>query len=316
METAENNTNGHEPQPKKAKIEAPNTTSKSDVDTIKLGNTDRKVLEMEDKKLVAQGAEAFLYESVYNGRKVAVKVRPKKRYRVAQLDISLRRQRTRAELKALEKAKGAGIPCPALHYSDKSSTSIIMEWIEGPTLKEVINHITTSFSELKPIDNVIPACDNSDDESDQLVDLSYASTDFMFKLLKPIATDLGRLTAHLHDAQLVHRDITTSNIIAAGISKSELKATLLKTESDVHDLLSKLKLTFIDFGLAAVTQKAEDRAVDLYVLERAWISTHPTTACALAAIWEAYFETVEKSEEIATKLSEVRLRGRKRSMLG
>lgn len=33
--------------------------------------------------------------------------------------------------------------------------------------------------------------------------------------------------------------------------------------------------TLIDFGLASVSSSVEDRAVDLYVLERAFISTHP-----------------------------------------
>jgi TP53 regulating kinase-like protein len=33
----------------------------------------------------------------------------------------------------------------------------------------------------------------------------------------------------------------------------------------------------IDFGLSSNSQMVEDRAVDLYVLERAFISTHPNS---------------------------------------
>lgn len=34
-------------------------------------------------------------------------------------------------------------------------------------------------------------------------------------------------------------------------------------------------LYFIDFGLSFVSTKLEDKAVDIYVLKRAFISTHP-----------------------------------------
>jgi len=35
------------------------------------------------------------------------------------------------------------------------------------------------------------------------------------------------------------------------------------------------QIYLIDFGLSYVKTSIEDRAVDLYVLERAFISTHP-----------------------------------------
>ena len=55
-----------------------------------------------------------------------------------------------------------------------------MEWVEGPQLKEVVNFIIQQFSKAnnhKAVDNVIPACNDSDDEEDQLVDLSKAEDD-------------------------------------------------------------------------------------------------------------------------------------------
>ncbi len=41
----------------------------------------------------------------------------------------------------------------------------------------------------------------------------------------------------------------------------------------------------IDLGLSAVTTSVEDKAVDMYVLERAFISTHPT-ATTLVRRWQ------------------------------
>ena len=39
--------------------------------------------------------------------------------------------------------------------------------------------------------------------------------------------------------------------------------------------LEKPSIFLIDFGLSFVKDSAEDKAVDLYVLERAFVSTHP-----------------------------------------
>lgn len=44
----------------------------------------------------------------------------------------------------------------------------------------------------------------------------------------------------------------------------------------------------IDFGLSFYSSQPEDKAVDLYVLERALISTHPNSDAFLAAVLAAY----------------------------
>jgi TP53 regulating kinase-like protein len=81
----------------------------------------------------------------------------------------------------------------------------------------------------------------------------------------------------------------------------------------------------IDFGLSSASLMAEDRAVDLYVLERAFASTHPVLEGQ-----EPHFERLLKGYEEVTRargkrgdwektekrLEEVRMRGRKRSMVG
>lgn len=59
--------------------------------------------------------------------------------------------------------------------------------------------------------------------------------------------------AKLHDGGLVHGDLTTSN--------------MLLRDGDGQ-------LVLIDFGLAFNSTLAEDKAVDLYVLERAITSAH------------------------------------------
>lgn len=40
-------------------------------------------------------------------------------------------------------------------------------------------------------------------------------------------------------------------------------------------IVKKGRIYLIDFGLSHIKNMAESKAVDLYVLERAFISTHP-----------------------------------------
>ena len=72
----------------------------------------------------------------------------------------------------------------------------------------------------------------------------------------------------------------------------------------------------IDFGLSFKSSTAEDKAVDLYVLERAFLSTHPTSEALFALILQSYGTSYPKGPEVLQRLEAVRQRGRKRSMLG
>ncbi|KAJ8123880.1 hypothetical protein O1611_g9489 [Lasiodiplodia mahajangana] len=83
------------------------------------------------------------------------------------------------------------------------------------------------------------------------------------------------------------------------------------------DGLLEGEIVIIDFGLASQSSSEEDRAVDLYVLERAFASTHPRAEKLFTAMLEsAYREAYKQAPVVLKKLEEVRMRGRKRSMLG
>ena len=70
------------------------------------------------------------------------------------------------------------------------------------------------------------------------------------------------------------------------------------------------------FGLGSMQSIVEDKAVDLYVLERAFLSTHPDSDSIVAAVLDSYKLTSKKSKETLNKLEQVRKRGRKRDMFG
>ncbi len=78
---------------------------------------------------------------------------------------------------------------------------------------------------------------------------------------EPIATAIGYTLALMHDNNVIHGDLTTSNMI-----------------------IRNKELYFIDFGLSHVCSLVEDKAVDLYVLERSIKSTHPQIASEF--VWE------------------------------
>ncbi|EOA21502.1 hypothetical protein CARUB_v10001896mg [Capsella rubella] len=68
-----------------------------------------------------------------------------------------------------------------------------------------------------------------------------------------VATQIGAAIAKLHDGGLVHGDLTTSNMLVRSGTN---------------------QLVLIDFGLSVTSTLPEDKAVDLYVLERALLSMH------------------------------------------
>jgi TP53 regulating kinase-like protein len=86
----------------------------------------------------------------------------------------------------------------------------------------------------------------------------------------------------------------------------------------------------IDFGLATISPLPEDRAVDLYVLERAFASTHPIPLLPsgedgiphFTTVLEGYRKVMETKgrrgewTRVQRRLDAVRGRGRKRSMVG
>jgi len=130
----------------------------------------------------------------------------------------------------------------------------------------------------------------------EAVDQGIADGDV--KQLSRIAKLIGSTVAKLHQNHLIHGDITTSNLLIQEDGEST-------------------KLAVIDFGLSFQEGVAEDKGVDLYVLERAFLSTHPNTEKLFAEVLEAYSaDAGAASTEVLKKFEEIRMRGRKRTMLG
>uniref|UniRef100_A0A0M3IJ92 non-specific serine/threonine protein kinase n=1 Tax=Ascaris lumbricoides TaxID=6252 RepID=A0A0M3IJ92_ASCLU len=108
---------------------------------------------------------------------------------------------------------------------------------------------------------------------------------------------LGAIIGKIHENGIMHGDLTSSNV-------------LLRNGDPKHIVL-------LDFGLSEGNATPESKGVDLYVLERAINSTHADTEFFFESILQGYKEYNEKQfNAVFKKLEEIRLRGRKRDMVG
>lgn len=142
-------------------------------------------------------------------------------------------------------------------------------------------------------------------------DCSITAKDFIFKaddtLIEKLSVNIGQALAKMHSNNITHGDLTTSNILLINKNK----------EDKFYDNFDELKLVFIDFGLAHLECSAEDKGVDLYVLERALLSTHSVAEQIFPSILKAYEQSYKNGcKDVLAKFEEVRARGRKRTMVG
>ncbi len=126
--------------------------------------------------LIKKGAEANLYLEEWHDRKVIMKRRLSKTYRISELDMEIRSQRTMHEPQIIHKAKEAGVPTPTIFMVDASEATIIMEFIEGKQVKQVLDSL-------------------SPEERHHL------------------CHHIGELIGCLHNYGIIHGDLTTSNMI-------------------------------------------------------------------------------------------------------
>lgn len=150
---------------------------------------------------------------LFKDGELLIKERIKKNYRIEEIDAKLRKTRTRKEAKLLEKSHGL-INVPKLHKADDKNMTITMDFVHGDLVKNVF------------------------DDLNERVRIN-------------LCIDMGKQIAELHNNNIVHGDLTTSNMI-----------------------LNKDKLFLFDFGLGFESLRVEDKAVDLHLLRQAFESKH------------------------------------------
>ncbi|MFQ6085448.1 MAG: Kae1-associated kinase Bud32 [Candidatus Bathyarchaeia archaeon] len=204
-------------------------------------------------KFVKKGAEADLYLRDWYGLRVIVKERVVKTYRVPALDGAIRWSRTVRESRLLHKAKLAGVATPIVLFIDLPRTAIIMEYVDGRLLKDILNEMP----------------------KEERIGLFQR---------------IGRLIGRLHQADIVHGDLTTSNII----------------------ITPRNSVCFIDFGLSMSSSKLEDRAVDLHLMRTSLRSTHLRVADeCFESLMDGYSEILgEASASVKKRIAGIERRFR------
>jgi Kae1-associated kinase Bud32 len=104
---------------------------------------------------------------------------------------------------------------------------------------------------------------------------------------KDILLDIGRSIGILHSNNLVHGDLTTSNI-----------------------LFRDDNLYYIDFSLGDSAEDIESKGVDLHLLMEAYESTHPELLSEFKFVLEGYAMEYEAHAQVIAKIDEIIKRGR------
>lgn len=102
-----------------------------------------------------------------------------------------------------------------------------------------------------------------------------------------LSTEVGRMIGRLHTGEIIHGDLTTSNMI-----------------------LSDGRIYLIDFGLAFFDQSTEARGVDVHVLFQTYESTHEEHEQLIEAFKHGYRETFPQADEVLERVTEIESRGR------
>ncbi|KZO97246.1 hypothetical protein CALVIDRAFT_497521 [Calocera viscosa TUFC12733] len=242
---------------------------------------------IESSTLIQQGAEAKVYLSPPFPEPMLLKHRFPKSYRHPTLDAQITRTRVQMEARALVRCQRAGVRVPGVRLVDAPVGVLGVEWVEGKSVRKVLGGGAEEEGEEEDVEQL-------EEEAEELLREFGITRDEIMRLI-------GLEISKMHRADIVHGDLTTSNMMLRRLPAPS-------TSSEI---------VLIDFGLSGTSSLVEDKAVDLYVLERAFASTHPDSESLFGDVLEAYARGMGRAwEPIYKRLEEVRLRGRKRSMVG
>ncbi|KAL5594434.1 hypothetical protein BROUX41_001367 [Berkeleyomyces rouxiae] len=248
--------------------------------------------------LITQGAEGRVYKTTFAEPTIAcaVKHRPSKPYRHPLLDKKLTKARILAEARILVKCLREGVPVPAVYAVDENNGCLTIEWIEGAPVRVRVNEWLAAQTAVLP-----PLTEDAEAAS---IAAEAAQKTGLDAELRDVFRRMGCAIGNLHRVGIVHGDLTTSNVM------------LRQTEKQAEEKSLQGDIVVIDFGLASQSSLDEDRAVDLYVLEKSIGSSHPRAEHIFPEVLEGYKQGFKNASVVLKRLEDVRLRGRKRSMIG
>ncbi len=197
-----------------------------------------------------RGAEADIYKTRFLSDEAVLKLRRRKTYRNPALDHQIRKERTQKEALLLNRSRRMGVPVPHVWYVDNDECLIVMEFLKGRLVRDALIHGEIDW--------------------------------------RTIAREMGEGVAALHNADLVHGDLTTSNT-----------------------MIVESRLVYFDFGLGEMSLDIEGKAMDLELLYRVMHSTHPRIESRfLKVFFDDYLENSAEGKEIVERFRRIRRMGR------
>ncbi|MEA1993235.1 MAG: Kae1-associated kinase Bud32 [Euryarchaeota archaeon] len=174
--------------------------------------------------IIARGAEAVLERTKFEDQyfpsrdlniDIILKKRIKKGYRAEEIDSYLRQSRTVLEARLIHEAKKY-VRTPTIFEVDTDECYIVMEYIEGTRMKELLNRLER-------------------------------------KKRRVICQKIGKIVGELHNHGIIHGDLTTSNMIyRAGeiylidFGLGEFSREIEQQGVDLHLLREALQSTHYD----------------------------------------------------------------------
>lgn len=257
-----------------------------------------------------------------------MKQRFSKRYRHPTLDARLTQQRARAEARAVARARRLGVRCPALYHVDVESSTIVMERLRGRPLREVLRELQRKAVEEATRTAKAPTGTGTTTATvtptvAPAVVVEAATFPSTAPRVHSLMRSVGEVVARLHDGGMIHGDLTTLNLFVmddeddGGDVKLDDDDDTKKDDGDEKQQQPKPPvIAVIDFGLSSHSTLPEDRGVDLYVLERALGAAHADAGPLFEPVEASYRQHSRGWAAALARFREVRLRGRKRSMVG
>jgi len=196
------------------------------------------------------GAEAKLDSSTWMARDVVLKQRVIKGYRHPILDRAIQATRIKNEVRLMFEARRAGISVPIIYSVDLPESRIVMEEIRGARVKDALE-------------------------------------DLPMERAREVCAKIGEVAARLHSHDIVHGDLTTSNMLLAGN-----------------------RIVLIDFSLGSKTSELEDKGVDMHLLEEAFHSAHYKRSELYETVKDSYVRAYSAGVDVLKKVKEIEKRGR------
>jgi Kae1-associated kinase Bud32 len=173
-----------------------------------------------------------------------------KGYRHPDLDRSLQIFRIKNEVRLMFEARRAGISVPVIYSVDLAENRIVMQEVSGSRVKDALEQLPEEEA-------------------------------------KGVCERIGEIAGRLHANDIVHGDLTTSNM-----------------------LLEDDQIVVIDFSLGSKSSELEDKGVDMHLLEEAFHSAHYRRSGLYDSVTEAYAKTYSDGWSVLEKVKEIEKRGR------